>query len=428
MSPLRAGPALPDRRQTHLLTPEFETRRRRIGSSPSRHEFLSSDGTPDLEVVRLSTSFGFLSSYPPTQCGLATFTAALRAEVELAGHVTGVVRVLERPEPFTGVDVLLHLVHGQPAGVVAAARALNAFDVVVVQHEYGIYDGPDGDSVVDVLDRLTVPAMVVLHTVLVEPTPHQRHVLNAIAERAGALITMTETARDRLFAHYDVDASKVFVVPHGASAIRAGRGDPAPGRGPLMLTWGLLGPGKGIERVIDALPSLRDLVPSPHYLVVGDTHPRVLKRDGEAYRNGLLARAERLGVADMVSFRPGYLDVASLGALAKRADVVLLPYDSREQVTSGVLIEAVTACRPVIATAFAHAVELLASGAGLLVDHDDPAAMTAAIRQVLCEPAQAASMVRHAAGLAPDLLWDAVAARYCAVADDLIAADAPATT
>jgi glycosyltransferase involved in cell wall biosynthesis len=373
------------------------------------------------------SSFGFLSSYPPTQCGLATFTAALRVEIGAAGHDTGVVRVLERPDPFLRADVVHHLVHGQPGGVAAAARALNAFDVVVVQHEYGIYAGPDGDSVVDVLDLLSVPAIVVLHTVLVDPTPHQHQVLNATAERAGALITMSETARERLLAHYDVDPSKVFVVPHGASNTRPEGTDPGHGHGPLMLTWGLLGPGKGIERVIDALPSLRDLTPRPHYLVVGDTHPRVLERDGEAYRNGLMARAERLGVADMVTFRAGYLDVASLGSLAARADVVILPYDSREQVTSGVLIEAVTACRPVIATAFAHAVELLGSGAGLLVDHDDPVAMTAAIRQVLCEPAQATSMVRHAALLAPDLLWGAVAARYCAVADDLLDADARAT-
>src|SRR5947207_5521963 len=208
---------------------------------------------------------------------------------------------------------------------------------------------------------------------------------------------MTETAGARLVTHYDVDPSNVIVVPHGASTAPPD-GRPRPhGDGPLMLTWGLLGPGKGIERVIDALPSLRDLNARPHYLVVGDTHPRVLERDGEAYRNGLIARAARLGVADMVTFRAGHVDVASLAALAASADVVLLPYDSREQVTSGVLIEAVTACRPVIATAFAHAVELLASGAGLLVEHDDPAGMTAAIRQVLCEPAQAAAMVRQAA-------------------------------
>lgn len=374
----------------------------------------------------MTASFGFLSSYPPTQCGLATFTAALRTEVARAGHDTGVVRVLERPDSSVGATVVHHMVHDQPGAVVTTAAALNRFDVAVVQHEYGIYDGPDGDSVVDVLERLTVPSIVVLHTVLVEPTRHQRHVLNAVARCASALVTMTATARQRLIDKYDVDESKVVVIPHGASDGRRDH-DPWPDRhGPLMLTWGLLGPGKGIERVIDALPSLRDLVPRPHYLVVGETHPRVLERDGEAYRNRLIARAGRLGVSDMVTFRAGYLDVASLGSLAAAADVVILPYDSREQVTSGVLIEAVTARRPVIATAFAHAIELLGTGAGLLVDHDDPDAMGAAIRQVLCEPAQATSMAKRAAVLAPDLLWSAVAARYCALGHDLVSADAAA--
>jgi glycosyltransferase involved in cell wall biosynthesis len=133
-----------------------------------------------------------------------------------------------------------------------------------------------------------------------------------------------------------------------------------------------------------------------------------------------------LGVADMVTFRAGYLDAASLGAVTAAADVVILPYDSREQVTSGVLIEAVAARRPVIATAFAHAVELLGSGAGIVVGHDDPDAMSAAIRQVLCEPAVAAGMAMRASLLAPELLWSAVAARYCALADVLVSAEATA--
>jgi glycosyltransferase involved in cell wall biosynthesis len=374
----------------------------------------------------MSASFGFLSSFPPTQCGLATFTAALQAEMAAAGHETGVVRVLERSVPCTGGTVVQHMVHGQADAVERAAAALNAFDVVVVQHEYGIYDGADGDSVVDVLDLLRVPSIVVLHTVLVEPTQHQREVLDAIGRRASALVTMTATAHQRLIDHYDVDDAKVVVIPHGAARGGGGRPQRPDGLGPLMLTWGLLGPGKGIERVIEALPSLRDLVPRPHYLVVGETHPKVLERDGEAYRDGLVARARALGVADMVSFQARYLDVDALGSLAASADVVILPYDSREQVTSGVLIEAVTAHRPVIATAFAHAVELLASGAGIVVDHDDPSAMGAAIRLVLCEPAQAATMVTRAAALAPDLLWSAVAARYRALADDLVTADAAA--
>ncbi len=256
-----------------------------------------------------------------------------------------------------------------------AAAVLNTFDVVVVQHEYGIYDGADGDSVVEVLDLLRVPSIVVLHTVLVEPTRHQREVLEAIGRQASALVTMTATAYQRLIDHYDVDDAKVAVIPHGAARGCHGRPHRPDARGPLMLTWGLLGPGKGIERVIEALPSLRDLVPRPHYLVEGETHPKVLEREGEAYRDGLVARARALGVADMVTFRSRYLDVDALSSLAASADVVILPYDSREQVTSGVLIEAVTAHRPVIATAFAHAVELLASGAGIVVDHDDPSAM-----------------------------------------------------
>jgi polysaccharide biosynthesis protein PslF len=374
----------------------------------------------------MSASFGFLSSFPPTQCGLATFTAALQAEMAAAGHETGVVRVLEWSAPRTGPTVVQHMVHGQADAVERAAAALNAFDVVVVQHEYGIYDGADGDSVVDVLDLLRVPSIVVLHTVLVEPTLHQREVLDAIGRRASALVTMTETAHQRLIDHYDVDDAKVVVIPHGAARGGDGRPQRPDGPRPLMLTWGLLGPGKGIERVIEALPSLRDLVPRPHYLVVGETHPKVLERDGEAYRDGLVARARALGVSDMVTFQARYLDVDALSALAASADVVILPYDSREQVTSGVLIEAVTAHRPVIATAFAHAVELLASGAGIVVDHDDPSAMGAAIRLVLCEPAQAATMVKRAAALAPELLWSAVAARYRALADDLVTADAAA--
>ncbi len=369
----------------------------------------------------MPASFGFLSSYPPTQCGLATFTASLHAQVVAAGHPAGVVRVVEHEDRAIDGAVVEQMVHGRPGAIERAVAALNSFDVVVVQHEFGIFAGPDGDSVVEVLEQLTVPVIVVVHTVLISPTDHQRTVLEAVGGAADALVTMTATAQQRLLDHYDIDADKVVVIPHGAPDV--GRDQTRHhGDRPVILTWGLLGPGKGIERVIDALPTLRDLVPRPHYLVVGETHPRVLERDGELYRNSLMAQAQRLGVADMVTFQSGYLDVATLTAVTAGADVVVLPYDSHEQVTSGVLIEAVAACRPVIATGFAHAVELLGGGSGIVVDHDDPDAMSAAIRQVLCEPAVAAAMTRHSASLAPELRWSAVTARYRALADDLLAA------
>ncbi len=376
----------------------------------------------------MSRSYGFLSSYPPTQCGLATFTESLRAEIENLGCDTGVVRVLSQREATTDVHVVAQMVHGEEQAVENAALALNSFDVVIVQHEFGIFAGDDGAQVIEVLDQLTAPSIVVLHTVLVAPTEHQRIVLEAVARRATVLVTMTETARQRLVAFYDVDVSKIVVIAHGApdGGVRARRDPLVAAERPVLLTWGLLGPGKGIERVIDALPGLVDLVPRPLYLVVGDTHPRVVEREGERYRDSLIARAHRLGVADMVSFRSGYLDGASLRAITAAADVVVLPYDSRDQVTSGVLIEAVAACQPVIATAFAHAVELLATGAGIVVDHDDPTAMLDAIRLVLCEPAQAAAMSAQASALSPDLLWPAVAAKYCAVAADMPEARAAA--
>jgi glycosyltransferase involved in cell wall biosynthesis len=178
------------------------------------------------------------------------------------------------------------------------------------------------------------------------------------------------------------------------------------------LTWGLLGPGKGIEHAIDAVALLRDRGLRVGYTVAGETHPRVRARDGEAYRDSLAARASAHGVADLVRFDARFLPARALGDLIGSADVVLLPYDSREQVTSGVLIEAITAGKPVVSTGFPHAVEVLSGGAGLLVGRQDPAAIADALARVFTEPGLSARMSGHAADLAPRLLWPAVALSY----------------
>lgn len=329
--------------------------------------------------------------------------------------------MVDKPESMVGADVVCHLVPRSLTEQVRAAAALDDFDVAIVQHEFGIYGGADGDEVLGVLDRLTVPAIVVLHTVLSAPTWHQRAVLERVTERAAAVITMTMTARTRLLESCSVEAGKVVVIPHGAidsTTVRSAR-PPGP---PTILTWGLLGPGKGIESVIDVLPGLRRLDPRLRYRVVGQTHPRVLERDGEAYRTALIIRAAARGVADMVAFEASYLDVTSLRMVVAQADVVVLPYESHEQVTSGVLIEAVAAGKPVVATAFPHAVELLADGAGLVVRHGDRRALGHALRRVLAEPGLAASMAHRSARVAPELQWSSVAARYRELADTLVAA------
>jgi polysaccharide biosynthesis protein PslF len=358
----------------------------------------------------MPTTYALLSTYPPTQCGLATFTAALLTHLRQPGDQVAVVRVLDEPVPVSADEIVHDLMAGSAASASAAAEVLNGFDVVIVQHEYGIYGGPDGQDVIALLEALHVPTIVVLHTVLAHPTPRQRMILDEVIAAASVVVTMTQTARSRLLDIYGTSPEKVFVIPHGAADNRVTASSAGNADRPVVLTWGLLGPGKGIEHAIDSMALLRDRGLDVDYQVAGQTHPRVLGRDGEAYRRALKARAQAQNVEDRVHFDGRFLPVAALGQLISAADVVLLPYDSLEQVTSGVLIEAVTAGKPVVSTCFPHAVELL--GAGLLVDRQDPAGIAQALQRALTEPGLSARMSRYSADLAPQMLWPAVAHSY----------------
>jgi glycosyltransferase involved in cell wall biosynthesis len=378
----------------------------------------------------MAATYGFLSTYPPTQCGLATFNAALATHLNASGGGSGVVRLLAGDDKG-GLEIdknVPRVVHtwatDKAGGWVAAANALNRFDVAIVQHEYGIYPGDAGEEVLPLLRRLKVPAIVVLHTVLSNPDPLQRSVLERIVARADAVVTMTDTARQRLATGYGVDPRKISVIPHGAASHTTAPRDRHDR--PHMLTWGLLGPGKGIEWALRALALLQDLDPMPTYTVAGRTHPKVLEQQGDGYRESLKKVAADLGVIDAVRWVDTYLDQAALSRLIRSADVVVLPYDSTEQVTSGVLIEAVGAEVPVVATEFPHAVELLADGPGLLVPHQDPEAMAAGIRHVLAAPGVASGLTGLAGG--PTLRWPAVAARYQALAARLLADRVPVAT
>ena len=362
--------------------------------------------------------FGILSTFPPTACGLATFSRALADGLSANGAGVGVVRIADA-SATSDPRVVGELVNGSPASVAATAELLNHNDIAIIQHEYGIYGGVDGDDVVEIMSGLEIPSIVVAHTVLAHPSTHQRSVLEAVAARAGRVVVMSKAAHRRLCSGYDVDPEKVTTIPHGATIPRH-----APVRRtdrPTLLTWGLLGPGKGVERVIDAMVSLRDLPGRPLYLIAGQTHPKVQAADGEAYRAARIDQSRRRGVAASVCFDGGYRTVASLNALAQTAAAVVLPYDSTDQVTSGVLVDAIASGRPVVATAFPHAVELLASGAGIVVDHDDPDALATALRRILTEEHLAESMAHEARRLAPTMAWSAVAAQYLRLAQRLIA-------
>lgn len=378
--------------------------------SPPKTGLLSPVGTGSPGTAS-KPKVAFVGTYPPTQCGIATFSASLRDAMDVENG--GVIAAVDEGDTTRfGPEVVAKLVRGSRGSAERAAAALEQSDAVILQHEFGIYGGEDGREVLDLVERLDMPMLVVLHTVLRRPSTQQRVIVEALAQASQAVIVQSEAARARLFEAYELAPELVRVVPHGAPRNVAAPTARAPDRRPVALTWGLLGDGKGIEFAIEALTLLGDLDPLPRYVIHGRTHPRVAATEGEAYREGLRARANTLGVADMVEFDNRYVDRESVLAWIREADVVVMPYRSRDQVVSGVLVEAIASGKPVVATRFPHAVELLAAGSGILVSHEDPVAIAAALRELLTDEAAAARARRVARRQAPRFFWENVAASY----------------
>jgi len=324
------------------------------------------------------------------------------------------------PPPREASDVVAELRSGSAEARAAAVAALRDFDVAIVQHEFGIYGGPDGSEVVSLLRELTVPSIVVLHTVLRRPTPEQRRIVEQLGRLADRLVVQSAAARARLLEQYAVDSTRVQTIPHGARPNIAPERAHDDGAAPVVLTWGLLSAGKGIEWGIDAIAMLSDLQPAPRYVVTGQTHPKVLELHGEEYRESLRSRAAALGVAERVELDDSYRDTGSLLQRIREADVVLLPYRSREQVVSGVLVEALASGKPVVATRFPHAEELLAGAAGLLVPHENAEAIAEALRRLLTDEEVAARAAAAARREGEQLSWESVGARYLELASELV--------
>lgn len=370
-----------------------------------------------------SMSIGMISTYPPTRCGIGRFAASLVAATRQVAPNTeiGIARVVDTGDSITARhdrDVSFDPLSATAAR--AVGRRMNAHDVVLLQHEYGLYGPNDGAAVLDLVSHIRVPLVTVLHTVVADPTPRQHSIILHLAER-GRVVVPTEAARLRLNDRYAVDPGEVEVIPHGASwtpspTIRHTRR--------RLVTWGLLGPGKGIERALRAVARL-DMRPEVTYDIVGQTHPKVFRTLGTSYRAGLEDQAAALGIAGRVRFVERYLDDDELFRAVTDADVVVIPYDNSEQICSGVLIEAIAAGRPVVATGFPHAVEALADGAGAVTEHDD-GKMAEAIYRLLVDDDAYADATDAARRAAPALSWSAVAARYLEVAVQAIAATSAA--
>jgi glycosyltransferase involved in cell wall biosynthesis len=366
------------------------------------------------------TRVGIVSTYPPTRCGIARYTEAL------VGHLgrvapdleVDVIRIIDEAPPISGLgQVGMEFDPRSPVSVRAAARHLDRCDLAIIQHEYGIFGDDDGESVLDLADLSAAPLVTVAHTVVSNPSDRQRRILNALHERSS-MVVLSEAARSALAAVYDIRRSEVVVIPHGS------RWAPAPPRfGPRreIVTWGLLGPGKGLEKSIEAMTMLRDIEPTLRYRIVGRTHPVIARRSGSAFRRSLEEMVRSLGLEHMVEFVDRYLSDNDLYRLVAESDIVVTPYETVEQVTSGVLADAVAAGRPVVSTRFPHAVELLGSGAGLVVEHES-SALAAGLRALLEDDDFYRHTVRRAAVASSEVSWESGAKRYADLVRSLVPA------
>ncbi len=298
------------------------------------------------------------------------------------------------------------------------ARQLSAsVDVVSVQHEYGIWGGDDGDTVLDFVSNLTVPAVATLHTVLRRPSFRQRSILSELVRSAAATVVMSKAAATLLTRLYGVDPTRLDVISHGVPDLPLVDADsvkPALGLAgrEVILSFGLLGPGKGYELALEALPEVVAARPDVLYVILGATHPELVRRDGEQYRASLVRRAEELGVSGHVRFVDRFVGMAELTRWLESADIFVTPYPNLDQIVSGTLSYAMGAGRAIVSTPYAYAAELLADGRGVLVPLDSPDTLAAAFRGLLADGGARAALGRRAYEHSRGMIWPAVGSAY----------------
>jgi glycosyltransferase involved in cell wall biosynthesis len=258
---------------------------------------------------------------------------------------------------------------------------------------------------------------------MVSPSDRQRTIIESLGDASEVVVVMSNRAGRRLIERYDIDHEKVLIVPHGTRfSPRRRHGEHRRSR-PTIVNWGLIGPGKGLETGIRAMALLRHIEHPPRLVIRGATHPNVKRREGEAYRDWLVELIGELGLQGSVEMSDDYMTPDELESLIHSADVALIPYDTTEQVTSGVLVDAIGAGLPVVATAFPHSLELLSSGAGRVVPHRDPKAMAAAIEALLCDPAALTAAADQAMRVGRDFAWPRVAVKYERLARQVVTRD-----
>jgi glycosyltransferase involved in cell wall biosynthesis len=369
-----------------------------------------------------------VSTYQPRHCGIAVFSGDLRAALleadsSLAVDIVSISRGdNSRSHP---PEVVATIRQEVASDYRAAAEELGRanVDVVLIEHEYGIFGGNDGHFVLELANQLTVPMVVTLHTVLANPPAERARTMRALCQRAALIMVFTETARRMLGEQGLAEPERVRVVPHGApdELTQAAWADgvdediassslqlPSLAGRTVLSTFGLISDSKGLELAIRALPSIVASHPEVLYLIAGQTHPEVIHKEGESYRLGLQQLVHDLDLCDHVWFIDRFLSIDELAMLLARTDLYLTPYRSRDQIVSGALTFAVAAGCPVVSTPYFYAEDLLSSGAGRLVPSADSSELAAAALDLLGSRAKMKAARAEARRVGADLTWSSV--------------------
>jgi len=426
----------------HLLPRQRAPASTRAGAQPfliGATPMLETPYAPSEDTDTLVTPFAqpetasriaLIGGFTPRRCGIATFTADIHASLKAASPGLAIdVFALTPAIDHTRFDPAVRgvIVAGDPVSYVAAARQIDesGAEAVWLQHEFGLFGGPAGDMILELIERIAAPLIVTLHTVIPDPDPDQQRVMRSLVERASQLVVMSQRARQLLLSPtYGADHEQIVLIPHGVPDRPFGRSAQFKAKfgfagRPILLTFGLLSPGKGIEAVINALPAIVADHPDLLYCIAGVTHPNLIAHEGETYREGLQQIAAVLGVERNIRWIDAFLETEELLDLIEAADIYVTPYPGAAQSTSGTLSYALALGKAVVSTPYAHATELLADDRGALVPFNDSAAIAQEVRALLGDPVRLHGLQQRAYDHGRAMIWPEFAARSLAVIDSV---------